>query len=65
MRYEAIEVDGRHFVIDHKHPEAEPSESQYEHEAKLNARVWNLLTNPDPFVTQSIPAKREDSCDKR
>lgn len=42
-RYEAIEVDGKWYVIDHKHPDAQLKPEESEDEAKLNARVWNLL----------------------
>lgn len=42
-RYEAIEIDGSWYVIDHKHPdEMHPQPSK--DEAETNARIWNLLT---------------------
>ena len=45
-RYEAIEVDGKWFVIDHRYPELAPSEQSSEAEAKMNARVWNIVSSP-------------------
>lgn len=42
-RYEAIEIDGLWYVIDHKHPE-EVHPQPNKDEATENARVWNVLT---------------------
>lgn len=46
-RYEAIEIDGRWYVFDHKHPETAPAGCRDEREARLNVRVWNLLAAPE------------------
>ncbi len=49
-RYEPLEVDGCWYVLDHLHPDAAPAKCADENDAKLNARVWNLVTEPDPRV---------------
>jgi len=44
VRYEAIEVDGKWFVVDHKHPEAEAHLAKSKDEAVICARIWNFVT---------------------
>lgn len=45
-RYEAIQVDGQWFVIDHKCPAAALEKRMDESDARITARVWNLFVNP-------------------
>jgi len=42
-RYEAVEIDGRWFIIDHRHPLDPPHEAPNEESARQTARVWNVL----------------------
>lgn len=45
QRFEAIEVDGRWFVLDRKYPADISNECNDEDEATLNARIWSLLAS--------------------
>lgn len=45
-RYEAIEIDGRWYVIDHKNPADLPDEQPNQREAEINARLWSILVRP-------------------
>ena len=44
-RYEAIEVDGHWYVMDHRHPEYRPAKCKDHEDAHITARVFNLLTS--------------------
>lgn len=46
LRYEAIELDGRWYVLDHRYPADRPAGPFSEDMAKINARVWNLFAAP-------------------
>ena len=43
-RYEAIEINGLWYVLDHRHPENEPAQFHNEAEATTAARIWNMVT---------------------
>lgn len=45
-RYKIEQVDGLWFIYDAKHPDREPYGVESEEEAKLTARIWNLLASP-------------------
>lgn len=47
QRYKAEEIKGFWFVYDTKYPEREPYAEDSEEEARLTARIWNLLASPE------------------
>lgn len=48
-RYRPVQIDGYWFVMDLKHPEAEPYSADDEEDARLSARIWNLLCTPGVY----------------
>lgn len=47
-RFEAVGVDGRWFVMDHRYP-ADPLAAQDEDDAKATARIYNIFSQPESW----------------
>lgn len=46
QRYEPIEIDGKWYVMDHRHPDKEPAIRKDAEDARISATIWNLVSAP-------------------